>query len=66
MNQNNGKSQTDIFIVDYNGKIDRSSPIIWDFNDITEISAIPIDEKQLIINLSGALLIIFSNLNSRY
>ena len=37
LNQNNGKPQTDIFIVDKNGKIDKSSPIIWDFKNITEI-----------------------------
>ncbi|HEV7350029.1 hypothetical protein [Telluribacter sp.] len=49
LNQNNGASQTDIFIVDKNGKVDMDAPIIWDFDQITEISALPIDEKPLTI-----------------
>jgi hypothetical protein len=48
-NQNNGSSQTDIFIADKNGKIDMSSPVIWDFNKITEFTALPIDETLLTI-----------------
>ncbi|WP_373515930.1 hypothetical protein, partial [Persicitalea sp.] len=49
LNQNNGASQTDIFMVDKNGKVDMNAPIIWDFDQITEISALPIDEKVLTI-----------------
>ncbi len=48
-NQNNGSSQTDIFIVDKEGNIDMDSPVIWDFNQITEINAIPVDEATLTI-----------------
>ncbi len=48
-NQNNGSSQTDIFIVDKEGNIDMDSPVIWDFNQITEINAIPVDEAILTI-----------------
>lgn len=51
LNQNNGSAQTDIFVVDKNGKVDMAAPIIWDFDQITEITALPIDEKQL--NLTG-------------
>lgn len=47
LNQNNGSSQTDIFVVDQNGNVDLNAPIIWDFNQITEITALPIDEKPL-------------------
>ncbi len=46
-NQNNGSSQTDIFLVDKNGKVDQKAPIIWDFDQITDITALPIDEKEL-------------------
>jgi hypothetical protein len=46
LNQNNGSSQTDIFVVDKNGKVDMNGPIIWDFDQITEITALPIDEKS--------------------
>ena len=48
-NQNNGSPQTDIFIVDKNGNVDKKTPIIWDFDQITEITALPIDETKLTI-----------------
>jgi hypothetical protein len=48
-NQNSGSSQTDIFLVDKNGNVDMNAPIIWDFDQITEIKALPIDETTLTI-----------------
>lgn len=48
-NQNNGSSQTDIFMVDGEGNVDMKAPIVWDFEDITDISALPIDQKVLMI-----------------
>lgn len=48
-NQNNGSPQTDIFMVDKDGNVDMNAPIIWDFDQVTEITAIPIDEKTLTI-----------------
>ncbi|KAA5540376.1 right-handed parallel beta-helix repeat-containing protein [Adhaeribacter rhizoryzae] len=50
-NQNDGAAQTDIFIVDKNGKVDMDAPVIWDFNQITDITALPLDETPL--NISG-------------
>lgn len=47
LNQNNGSVQTDIFLADKNGNIDKKAPIIWDFEQITDITALPIDEQQL-------------------
>lgn len=49
-NQNNGSAQTDIFIVDKEGNVDKSTPIIWDFDRITEISFLPMDDKVLTIS----------------
>jgi hypothetical protein len=49
LNQNNGSNQTDIFLVNKNGQVDQSAPIIWDFDQITDITALPIDEKKLSI-----------------
>lgn len=49
--QNNGSPQTDIFVVDKNGNVDMDSPIIWDFDQITEITALPLDETTL--NITG-------------
>jgi len=51
LNQDNGSPQTDIFVVDKNGNVDMDAPIIWDFDQITEITALPIDEKTL--NITG-------------
>lgn len=51
LNQNNGSAQTDIFVVDEAGNVDRNAPIIWDFDQITEITALPIDDQEL--NISG-------------
>jgi hypothetical protein len=49
-NQNNGSSQTDTFIADKNGKVDQNAPIIWDFDQITDIRVLPIDETKLTIS----------------
>ena len=48
-NQDNGSPQTDIFIINKNGTIDLNTPIIWDYNNITEITAEPIDAQVLSI-----------------
>ncbi len=47
LNPTNGSAQTDIFIVDQNGNVDMSSPIIWDFHQITDVTVLPIDSKKL-------------------
>lgn len=64
-NQNGGASQTDIFLVDKTGNIDKKAPIIWDFDQITEISALPIDEKPLNI-MGGSFTTIANQEESKY
>ncbi len=64
-NQNNGSSQTDIFIADKDGKVDMNAPIIWDFDQITDITALPIDEKPLTIT-GGHFTTIANNAESKY
>ena len=59
LNQNNGSPQTDIFVVDKNGKVDMNAPIIWDFEQVTEITALPMDEKTL--NITGGLFTTIAN-----
>lgn len=59
LNQDNGSSQTDIFVVDKNGKVDMDAPIIWDFDEITEITALPIDDKTL--NIKGGRFVTIAN-----
>ena len=51
LNPTKGSSQSDIFMVDKNGHVDMDAPIVWDFNKITSITALPIDEK--ILNITG-------------
>jgi hypothetical protein len=65
LNQNNGAAQTDIFMVDKNGKVDMNAPIIWDFDLITNISALPIDQKPLTIK-GGRFTTIANNAESKY
>ena len=65
LNQDNGAQQTDIFLVDKNGNVDMDAPIIWDFDQITEMSAQPIDEKTLHIK-GGIFTTIANKAESKY
>ena len=65
LNQNNGSPQTDIFIVDKNGHVDMDAPIIWDFDHITEITALPIDKDTLCIT-GGRFTTIANKAESKY
>lgn len=65
LNQNDGSSQTDIFIVDKNGKVDMNAPIIWDFEQVTEITALPIDKNLLKIS-GGRFTTIANQAESKY
>lgn len=65
LNQNNGASQTDIFVVDKEGNIDMSAPVVWDFDQITHVTALPIDSKQLKIK-GGIFITIANQAESKY
>ena len=65
LNQNKGSAQTDIFFVDKNGNVDIATPIIWDFDQITDITALPIDGT--ILNITGGRFTTIANqAESRY
>jgi len=64
-NQNNGSPQTDIFVVDKNGVVDMNAPIIWDFDEVTSITALPIDETPLKIT-GGVFTTIANKAESKY
>jgi hypothetical protein len=64
-NQNNGSSQTDIFIADKDGHLDMNAPIIWDFDQITDITALPIDATTLTIT-GGHFTTIANSAESKY
>ena len=65
LNQDNGSSQTDVFVADKNGHVDMDAPIIWDFDQITSSSALPIDEKTLTIT-GGRFTTIANKAESKY
>lgn len=64
-NQNQGSHQTDIFLVSKEGVVDKKTPIIWDFDQVTEITFLPIDEETLIIT-GGRFTTIANRDESRY
>ncbi|MFS8615810.1 MAG: hypothetical protein FWJ85_03225 [Solitalea sp.] len=64
-NQNQGHAQTDIFMVDQNGHVDPNAPIIWDFDQITDVTAIPLDEAPLTIK-GGTFTTIANQEESKY
>jgi hypothetical protein len=65
LNRNSGASQTDVFIVDKNGNVDKTTPIIWDFDNITSMVAIPIDPETLTVK-GGHFTTIANQAESRY
>ena len=64
-NQNEGYPQTDIFIVDKDGNVDMNAPIVLDFDQITDITALPIDETTLTIR-GGRFTTIANKAESKY
>lgn len=64
-NQDNGSPQTDIFIVDRNGNVDMNAPVVWDFDTITDIAALPVDSNTLNIT-GGRFTTIANNAGSKY
>ena len=65
LNQNSGSSQTDIFVVDSSGNVDMNAPIIWDFDTITDIIALPVDKETLKIT-GGRFTTIANKAESKY
>lgn len=49
INADNGVPQLDLFIVDKDGNVAPDTPIVWDFDNITSMTACPIDEELLTI-----------------
>jgi len=48
-NANDGAPQREVLLVDGDGNVDPDTPIIWDYDQITSITAIPIDPETLTI-----------------
>jgi len=58
-NTNLGVAQADVIIVDKDGNVDPSTPILWDFNDISMSHVRPIDPVPL--TLRGGIFTTISN-----
>ncbi len=58
-NQDSGQPMCDLILVDKNGSIDPSTPVIWDFDEITYATAIPMVEKTL--TLRGGVFTTYDN-----
>ena len=64
-NQNSGTAQVDVFVVDKNGNVDKTTPIIWDFDNISSMTASPIDPETLTVK-GGHFTTIANQAESRY
>ena len=53
LNQDGGYSQIDLFVVDQEGNVDTNTPIIWDFDQITTMTALPIDQEENTLVITG-------------
>lgn len=49
LNQNSGSSQTDIVLIDAEGSVSPDTPVQWDFGQVTDVLAYPVDESLLTI-----------------
>lgn len=65
LNQNNGTAQNDCFLLHADGTVDPASPIIWDFAEITECSAFPVEQTPLTIR-GGTITTVANQAPSRY
>ena len=50
LNQDNGDAQREVVLVDADGNIDPSTPLCWDYDEITDIFATHIDDEPVVIN----------------
>ena len=64
-NQNNGVAQQEMIIADSEGRVDPATPLVWDFDHVTAVTAWPIDEKPLTVK-GGSFTNIANQAKSRY
>ncbi len=64
-NQNSGSTQADVILVDGNGNISPDTPLIWDFDTISNAVAYPVDTETLTIK-GGFFTTLANNASSEY
>ncbi len=65
LNQNNGTAQQEVFLVDADGNVDPQTPIVWDFKQITRMTAYPLDARTLTLR-GGVFTTIANQAESKY
>jgi len=60
-----GEAQSDAFLVGKDGSVDPNTPIIWDFDNITSLTAYPIDPATLTVR-GGHFISILNQSNAPY
>ena len=64
-NANDGSDMQEVILVDENGNVDPSTPIMWNYSTVTSVTAIPISDKPITIT-GGTLLTIANQAPSAY
>ena len=64
-NQNNGVAQQEMIIADREGCVDPATPLVWDFDHVTDVTAWPIDERLLTVK-GGSFTNIANQAKSQY
>ena len=64
-NQNNGAPQKEVFLADAGGAIDPATPLIWDYETVTKLTAYPIDTNAVVIR-GGRFRTIANQAESKY
>lgn len=49
-NQNSGSSRQEIILVDENGTVDRDTPILWDYTEVTRMTAYSVTDRAITIS----------------
>lgn len=60
-NQDSGQDKTDVIIVDSHGNVDASTPILWDFDQLTAVNARLIDSP---LSIRGGVFTTIANANT--
>lgn len=65
LNRNNGGDQREVFLADASGDVDPRTPIVWDYAEVSSLTAYPADGKTLVVK-GGRFTTIANRAESRY
>ena len=65
LNQNNGSPQKEVFLADASGNVDPRTPIVWNYSEVTRLTAHPIDSRTLVVR-GGRFTTIANQAESKY